>query len=174
MTTERIRMLWRMMMNSRGTELVIWSAVSPRERMPQRIAAKTIAIVYGNDGRSAGARYGGSADRYDTAAEQMWFPFGMTSPGAVSALMFQRHAKRYGTTTRQLGAISVAVRKHASMNPAAKYRDPITVEEIMAVCAEFEAEYHEEIADALFQRFGGVQILKAHHHGVDVETRRGE
>lgn len=92
-------------------------------------AAKTIAIVYGNDGRSAGARYGGSADRYDTAAEQMWFPFGMTSPGAVSALMFQRHAKRYGTTTRQLGAISVAVRKHASMNPAAVMRKPITLDD---------------------------------------------
>jgi acetyl-CoA acetyltransferase len=95
-------------------------------------AARTIAIVYGNDGRSAGARYGGAADRYDTAAEQMWFPYGMTSPGAVNALMFQRHAKLYGTTTRQLAEVAVAVRHHASLNPAAVMRKPITVEDHQA------------------------------------------
>ena len=94
--------------------------------------AETIAVVYGNDGRSAGARYGGAADRYDTAAEQMWFPYGMTSPGAVNALMFQRHAHLYGTTSEQLGAISVAFRKHAALNPAAVLRKPITVEDHQA------------------------------------------
>ncbi|HEY5899771.1 MAG TPA: thiolase family protein [Burkholderiales bacterium] len=89
--------------------------------------AKTVALVYGNDGRSAGARYGGAADRYDTAAEQLWFPYGMTSPGAVNALMFQRHAALYGTTTEQLGHIAVAVRGHAALNPGAVLRTPITV-----------------------------------------------
>jgi len=44
MTTDRIRMPWRMMMNSRGTSVSIWSATSPRDRMPHRIAAKMMAI----------------------------------------------------------------------------------------------------------------------------------
>lgn len=95
-------------------------------------AARTVAIVYGNDGRSAGARYGGAADRYDTAAEQMWFPYGMTSPGAVNALMFQRHAKLYGTTTRHLAEVAVAVRHHASLNPGAVMRKPITIDDHQA------------------------------------------
>jgi hypothetical protein len=32
--------------------------------------------------------------------------------------------------------------------------------------------FHEAIADDLHKRFGGRQTLKAHHHGVDIETVR--
>lgn len=94
-------------------------------------AANVVAVVYGNDGRSAGARYGGKEDRYATGAEQLWFPYGMTSPGAVHALMFQRHMKEYGTRPEQLGAISMAFRHHASMNPTAVMRKPITLEDYL-------------------------------------------
>jgi acetyl-CoA acetyltransferase len=92
-------------------------------------AAKTIALVHGNDGRSVGARYGGLTDRYGTGAEQLWFPYGMTSPGAVNALQFQRHMKKYGTTSEQLAAVAVAFRKHAGLNPLAVMQKPITVED---------------------------------------------
>lgn len=33
--------------------------------------------------------------------------------------------------------------------------------------------YHENIADMLHERFGGVQRLFAFHHGVEIETLRG-
>ncbi len=92
----------------------------------------TVAVVYGNDGRTAGARYGGKGDNYGTGADQMWFPYGMTSPGAVHAMLFQRHAAMYGTTVEQLGAISVAFRKHAGLNPAAVLRKPITIDDYLA------------------------------------------
>lgn len=51
--------------------------------------------------------------------------------------------------------------------------DRIMVEEIVAECAKLGADFHEDIADKLLARFGGVQTIKAHHHGVDIETRRG-
>jgi acetyl-CoA acetyltransferase len=92
-------------------------------------AATTVALVHGNDGRSAGARYGGRGDRYGTSADQLWFPYGMTSPGAVLALLFQRHAHAYGTTSEQLAAVPVAFRKHAALNPLAVMREPITIED---------------------------------------------
>jgi acetyl-CoA acetyltransferase len=92
-------------------------------------AARTVAIVYGNDGRSGGARYGGLEDRYGTDAQEFWFPYGMSSPGAVHALLFQRHRHLYGTTTEQLAEIAVAFRGHAELNPHAVMRKPITVEE---------------------------------------------
>src|SRR3546814_15568603 len=38
----------------------------------------------------------------------------------------------YGTTSRQLGEIAVACRRHASMNPAAVMREPITIEDHQA------------------------------------------
>lgn len=95
-------------------------------------AAKTIALVYGNNGRSAGARYGGSSgagSKSGNDGDQLWFPYGMTSPGAVNALMFERHHQRYGTTTEQLAEIAVAFRNHAILNPGAVMRKPITVED---------------------------------------------
>lgn len=49
----------------------------------------------------------------------------------------------------------------------------ILVEDITVTCAAFDAGYHEAMADTLFVRFGGQQTMRAHHHGVDIETRRG-
>jgi hypothetical protein len=49
----------------------------------------------------------------------------------------------------------------------------IQVEHIVTACALQKHAYHEAIADELHQRFDGRQIIKAHHHGVDIETRRG-
>lgn len=50
----------------------------------------------------------------------------------------------------------------------------VRVEHIVTACQLHPRDFHETIADALFERFGHVQILKAHHHGVDIETVRGE
>jgi hypothetical protein len=52
----------------------------------------------------------------------------------------------------------------------------IMVENIQAACIEvqkIDKPYHENIADYLFERFGGKQTIIAHHHGTDIETRRG-
>ncbi len=91
--------------------------------------AHTVALVYGNDGRSVGTTYGGEADRYGGGGAGQWFPYGMTSPGAAHAMMFRRHMHQYGSTSEQLAAVSVAFRRHAGLNPAAMMREPITVED---------------------------------------------
>lgn len=49
----------------------------------------------------------------------------------------------------------------------------IHVEHIVTACALVDSGFHEEIADSLSKRFSGRHTIKAHHHGVDVETRRG-
>lgn len=49
----------------------------------------------------------------------------------------------------------------------------VLVEHIVTACALHAKAYHETIADDLFQRFGGYQVIKAHHHGVDIESIRG-
>lgn len=48
----------------------------------------------------------------------------------------------------------------------------VQVEHINIACALHKKAYHETVADDLFARFGGVQTLKAHHHGVDITTVR--
>src|SRR5260370_17026289 len=47
-------------------------------------------------------------------------------------MIAQRHMHDYGTTSEQLAEIAVTMRLHASMNPVAKYREPITVEDVLA------------------------------------------
>lgn len=50
--------------------------------------------------------------------------------------------------------------------------DVIKVEHIVTACQMHPRAFHEAIADDLFERFGNVQVLRAHHHGVDIETIR--
>lgn len=54
------------------------------------------------------------------------------------------------------------------------HTEMVQVEHIVKACALHKNTFHEAIADALVARFGGYQILKAHHHGVDIETWRGK
>ncbi|MFJ8820057.1 thiolase family protein [Amycolatopsis thermoflava] len=99
---------------------------------------RTVALVYGNDGRSAGATYGAGGTGYTAAGEgygtapELTRPYGMTSPGAFSALMFQRHRHQYGTTEEQLAEVALTFRRHAALNPAAVMRDPLDLETYLA------------------------------------------
>jgi acetyl-CoA acetyltransferase len=90
--------------------------------------AKTVALVYGNNGKSEGQRYGGDTDSYGSGGAGFWFPYGMTSPGAFHALMMQSHKHQYGTTAEQLAEIPMAFRHHASLNPQAVMRQPFDLE----------------------------------------------
>jgi len=85
--------------------------------------AKYVALMYANIGRSRRVNYGGDEN------PSTWDPWGFTSPGAAHAMMFRRHMEKYGTTTRQLAEVSVAVRYHATLNPDAVMRNPITIED---------------------------------------------
>lgn len=78
-------------------------------------AAKTVALVYGNNGRSVRVRYGGG--------DGPWSPWGMTSPGATHAMMWQRHMHQFGTCHADLGWIATAFRHHANLNPQAVMHD---------------------------------------------------
>lgn len=51
-------------------------------------------------------------------------------------------------------------------------RDMLMAEDILAACELTADGFHEEIADAMLQRFGGVQTMVADHHGVTIETTR--
>lgn len=91
--------------------------------------ASTVALVYGNNGRSAGDEYGGATDVYGSGGPGLWFPWGMTSPGAFHALMARRHMHLYGTRQEHLGLVASTFRRHAALNPNAVMREPFTIEE---------------------------------------------
>jgi acetyl-CoA acetyltransferase len=90
----------------------------------------TVALVYGNAQRSVNTQYGGpQAMGGEAVLSYVYYaPWGMTSQGALYAMMFKRHQLVYGTTEDQL-AVPVAFRRHASLNPNAVMQTPITREE---------------------------------------------
>ena len=56
-------------------------------------------------------------------------PFGTMGPNSKIAMVMRRHMHQYGTTLDHLGRIAVAGRYHASLNPSAYLRKPITIED---------------------------------------------
>ena len=56
-------------------------------------------------------------------------PYGMLGAPESYALAAHRHMHEFGTTTDQFGAVAIACRKHASLNPKATFRTPITLED---------------------------------------------
>lgn len=89
-------------------------------------------ITYGSTASSSRFAVGtagltGSGDPPD----QFEAPFGPTVLNSY-ALVAQRHMHEFGTTAEQLAEIAVTIRRHASLNPAAKFREPITIEDVLA------------------------------------------
>jgi len=97
-------------------------------------AAEVVALVYGNDQRSAKVQYGGpQAMGGDAFLSYVYHrPWGFTSQGALYALTFQAYKAATGFTERDLGHVAVAQREWSSVNPTAVMRKRITLDEYMA------------------------------------------
>jgi acetyl-CoA acetyltransferase len=66
-------------------------------------------------------------------ARDYYMPYGFTAPPQWYALMARRHMHEYGTTPEQLGAIAVAMRRHAQRNPrAVMHGRPLTLDDYLA------------------------------------------
>lgn len=66
-------------------------------------------------------------------ARDFYIPYGLFAPAQWYSLMARRHMHEFGTSAEQLGAVAIAMRKHAQLNPAALMRDrPLTMEEYLA------------------------------------------
>jgi acetyl-CoA acetyltransferase len=59
-------------------------------------------------------------------------PYGLRMPMGPYALAAARHMHEFGTTSEQLAQIAVTTRQWAALNPRARYREPITVEDVLA------------------------------------------
>ncbi len=63
--------------------------------------ANVVACVYGNNGRSVGARYGGDIESGPGSTSIYDTMYGMTSPGAYVSLMYRRYQHLYGVPDRR-------------------------------------------------------------------------
>ena len=93
--------------------------------------ADTILITHGESGRSGVGRGGGGGGRASLPA-QFEGPYGGMGPTTMFTIGVLRYMKQYGMTHEQLAMVAVVQREWAGMNPRASFRDPITVDDVLA------------------------------------------
>jgi acetyl-CoA acetyltransferase len=121
----------------------------------------TVLVTYGSDqlsrmGRTLGT--GGMHRGRQRVPGPMQFeaPYGNSLVGAY-ALVARRHMVQYGTRPEELAEIAVGVREFAGLNPDAMYRDPITVEDVLA--SRLVADPLHKLECCVISDGGGALIL---------------
>jgi acetyl-CoA acetyltransferase len=121
--------------------------------------AGTVACVWADaplrPGRSGAAAYGAAAGG-QTGWRGLDAAAGITSANQRYAMAARRHMDRYGTTSEQLGAIAVAQRDWAVMNPLAQLRKPITIQDYLA--SRWVAEPFR-LLDCCLVSNGGIAVI---------------
>lgn len=92
---------------------------------------KTVLITHGQSGRS---RVGAGGFGFSPASLQGQFesPYGVMGPPTLFTIPALRYMKDFGLTHEQLANVAVVQREWAGRNPRAMYRDPITVDDVLA------------------------------------------
>ena len=121
--------------------------------------ASAVACVWADaplrQGLSGSAAYS-AARRVPSGWRGLAAAAGLVSPNQTYALAARRHMERFGTTGDQLGAIAVAQRDWAALNPLAQLRDPITLEDYHA--SRWIAEpFH--LLDCCLVSNGGIAVI---------------
>ncbi|WP_206996172.1 thiolase family protein [Trinickia mobilis] len=92
--------------------------------------ANVIALVSGD--RFDAADFKRLVENYNLTTRTYLRPLENGGPNSVFALLTQRHAKRHGLTRRDYGALCVAQRAWAALNPNAVYRTPMSLDDYLA------------------------------------------
>ncbi|MDQ0381029.1 thiolase C-terminal domain-containing protein [Amycolatopsis thermophila] len=93
--------------------------------------ATTVLVTHGESGKS---RVGAARGAFPASSPNGQFevPYGVTGPPSMFTIPLLRYMKEFGLTAEQLASVAVAQRQWAARNPRARYRDPITVEDVLA------------------------------------------
>jgi acetyl-CoA acetyltransferase len=92
----------------------------------------TTVVCYRALNERSGRRYGQAStwmNEYADSYDAFTMPWGLLTPASRFGLFARRHMIEFGTTSEQFGAVAVALRRHASLNPRAMMRKPITLQD---------------------------------------------
>jgi acetyl-CoA acetyltransferase len=131
---ERLRFMARTPSGGGGAASVVGLAA-----LAVAAGAATNCIAFRARNRSKGASYGADPNQGGrpwakagtvVGGHQQWHhPFGVAAPVHEMALIARRHMHVFGTRAEHFGMQAVVQREHASRNPAAILRTPITLDE---------------------------------------------
>ncbi len=90
----------------------------------------TVLITHAESGRS---RVGvGGRQQASGLGAQFEAPYGVAGPPTMFTIPVLRYMKERGVSHEQLAMVAVVQREWAGMNPRASFREPITVEDVLA------------------------------------------
>ena len=102
---------------------------------------EVVVSVYASNPRSdrrrpgsggfGGGGPGGGRPMGPNPAVEWEIPFGLRMPMGAYALAASRHMAIYGTSAEQLAQIAVDTRAWATMNPSARFQEPITIQDVL-------------------------------------------
>jgi acetyl-CoA acetyltransferase len=121
--------------------------------------ASTVACVWADAplqrGLSGSAAYSAAAS-VPSGWRGLSAAAGLVSANQMYAMAARRHMERFGTTSEQFGAIAVAQRAWAALNPLAQLREPITIDDYHA--SRWIAEpFH--LLDCCLVSNGGIAVI---------------
>ncbi|HKZ03985.1 MAG TPA: acetyl-CoA acetyltransferase [Methylomirabilota bacterium] len=97
-----------------------------------------VAVVsHGESGRSG---VGVTRSRDTSLSGQFEVPYGFAGAPTYFGMITTRHMHEFGTTLEQWAQVAVSTRKWAALNPKARNREPITVQDVLSsrpVCYPF-------------------------------------
>ncbi len=125
-------------------------------------------ITYGSTQRTDRSR---NLPRAASLLEQYERPFGLPTPVGAYALAANRYMYEYGVTSEQLAEVAVSARAWAGLNPKAYYRDPITVEDVLA--SDLICEPLHKLDCCLVTDGGGAVVVAAQDRWPDVAPAGG-
>jgi acetyl-CoA acetyltransferase len=128
----------------------------------------TVLITHGESGRSRVGR-GGFGRSAASLAGQFEAPFGPVGPPTLFTIPVLRYMKDFGLTPEQLANVAVVQREWASRNPRASFRDPITVEDVLA--SPYIAYPIHRLECCLVTDGGGALVLVSAERARDFPTR---
>ncbi len=128
----------------------------------------TTVLCVGGDGKTS---IDGKGRRGRLASPNQDFrnPYGGEGAPILYGLMARRHMHEYGTTSRQLGAVAVACRRHASLNPNAQMQQPITIADHQA--SPFIADPLRRLDCSLISEGAGAVIVTTDERARDMASK---
>ena len=127
-----------------------------------------VLVVAGDNRLSGLSRDKAVAALAEVGHPQFERPFGVTIP-ALYALVAQAYMHEYGATPEHLAAMAVASRTHATRNPKAQMRKPITVDDVLA--SRFIAEPLRLLDCCLISDGGAALVVSAADAAHDTAKR---
>ncbi|WP_347955402.1 thiolase family protein [Gordonia aichiensis] len=92
--------------------------------------ARAIVLVAGD--RMTAADFEAVAGEYNVITRDYLTPMGLGGPNAMFAMLTRRHMRRHGLDEKVYGAVAVAQRRWAALNPGAVYRSELTMDDYLS------------------------------------------